>query len=91
MPVVTWTTKDGRKIPIRKLTDTHLVNIIRMLERNHEHNIEAAWSAAFSFNGEMAQMVAENAAEDLAWHGPEASYPIYDHLYTEAIRRNLEL
>lgn len=28
-----WVTRDGQKIPFRNLSDNHLINIIRMLER----------------------------------------------------------
>jgi len=33
---VTWDTKDGRKIPITELTDEHLVNVLRFLQRQAE-------------------------------------------------------
>ena len=32
-PHKVWVTKDGRKIPIKRLTDEHLRNILRMLWR----------------------------------------------------------
>lgn len=30
---IVWTTKKGEKIPINKMTDAHLINAIKMLER----------------------------------------------------------
>lgn len=36
-----WRTKEGKIIPIRELSDSHLSNIIRMLE-NHERQ-NSAW------------------------------------------------
>lgn len=30
---IVWTTKEGKKIPINKMSDTHLINAIKMLEK----------------------------------------------------------
>lgn len=31
-----WETKDGRKIPLKEMTDTHLVNTIAYLDRRYD-------------------------------------------------------
>lgn len=32
-----WTTRDGRQVPVKDMTDEHLNNSITMLERAQEH------------------------------------------------------
>lgn len=35
---IVWTTKDGRDVPIKDMTDAHLENAINMIERNEMMN-----------------------------------------------------
>lgn len=54
---IEWTTKDGRKIKVKDLTDSHLLNIQRMLcqqvedEKHYSSVIGTFWAP----QGEMAQ------------------------------------
>ncbi len=63
-----WTTKDGRKIDIKDMSDDHLKNSIAMLRRNGfvgADEYEVALGSAFSMGGEMAQYYAEQSAADM--------------------------
>lgn len=37
---IVWTTKDGRKIPINKMSDEHLLNTINMIMQIQERDQE---------------------------------------------------
>lgn len=58
-----WTTKDGKKVPIKDMTDSHLINTIRMLRRvgwyYKEAELASAYAAASTLQGEMATYYAE--------------------------------
>jgi hypothetical protein len=89
-----WTTKDGIRVPISKLGDQHLINILRMLKRMAiaEQNdvIESAGSLMCSVTAEMASYYAEqefdNAVES-DW--TEYTQPWFENLEREADRRKL--
>lgn len=60
----TWTTRDGREIPIREMTDSHLENAMRLLERNIG-DIKAAIACqidSYPVQGEMASLDLSNQA-----------------------------
>lgn len=89
-----WKTKDGRLIPIPELENEHLVNIIRMLDRNAERaafNYVIRSSPLISMMGDMAQMAAEDAMMDLADEPTSVYGDIYNTLTDEAEKRGLTL
>lgn len=90
-----WVTKDGRKIPIKKMTNSHLLNTIRFLDRNFERMREARFLEACLaedwFNGEMAQLSCEQEQDRLdRATGPDDLDSRYEEMIDEAERRNLE-
>lgn len=86
-----WKTKNGEKIRICDMSDSHLNNTIAMLERKAEdlHNITL--ESYPNFQGEMAQYYAEQEWEQVAKEGCDAAdiYPIYSDLLDERMRRDL--
>lgn len=83
-----WTMKNGQKIRICDMADSHLLNTIAFCERNHR---EMQRLAPFpDFGGEMAQMYAERDWDRLQESGPEETHPLYLELHAEAERRGLK-
>lgn len=98
MSETTWTTRDGRTIPIRDMSDSHLRNTLAFLRRNVEHyrNVEAmrAWAYA-EYAPDGAADAAEQAAYDVldVMEDDEVlsmCVPEYTALVKEAQRRGLE-
>lgn len=85
-----WAMRDGQKVRIKDMTDSHLVNTIRMLGRKHDDEKEAAWSVLSTLQGEMAQMYCENDISRMEDNGPAATSPIYEDMMEEATRRGLK-
>ena len=84
-----WVTKQGEKIRLIDLKDEHLINIIKMLERNHNFGLRDL--SLPSFCGEMAQEWAEHEYFNIMQYEPVNLYPIYDALHEEASDRGLKL
>ena len=80
-----WTKKDGTKIRICDMSNSHIVNTLRMLERQAEGDRDMPYPR---FNGDMAQMYAEEEWADLQSQPVSHFYPIYDDLLAELARRS---
>ena len=86
MSKVIWKCKDGREIPISEMTTEHITNSMRMLERMHKQTL---MDISFPcFQGEMAQMFAEQEFDRLMDSEVEDLYPAYKHLRKELKKRN---
>lgn len=82
-----WQMKDGFSICIKDMTDNHLANTIKLVERAHEHAVLEGYVLCSSLNGEMASFCAERDVAGLEDEGPSAVCPVYDDLVEEQSRR----
>lgn len=90
-----WVTREGRVIRIKHMTDSHLINTLRFLERKAERirlaTVMGLCHAEMMVQGEMAGYCIDaeiRAAEDA---GPEEFLPkVYQHLVREAEKRKLD-
>jgi hypothetical protein len=73
------------------MTDRHLLNTIRFLERRAEEERQAIIEAPIPFQGEMAQYYAEGDALRAALSSPEHFCPALEDLYEEALERGMDL
>lgn len=92
-----WKTKSGQVLKIKDMTDSHLLNTIRFLERAGEkqmqQEIAAAWSCLSSLQGEMATFYCEQDIDRLEETTLEdwlnMTNPKYNRLVAEAEKRKL--
>jgi hypothetical protein len=87
-----WKTKDGTKIRIKDMEDSHLLNTIRFLEKQTVRLNMRELDEMMSFpypNGEMAQHAFDQEFNMIGSAEPNVHFPIYDDLVNEASRRNL--
>lgn len=85
-----WITRDGRHTPIAEMTDGHLVNTIRMLERKGfiSKSEYEAMTLGNPPQGDMAMMAYEQAIDEL-FNTPVS--PQLDDLRNELNKRGLKL
>ena len=89
-----WKTRDGTKIRICDMEDSHLQNTMKMLERNAHIKADKYLLLALDMEantcGDVATLTAENAVKE-ACEDPWESYllDIYWNMQEEARRRGL--
>lgn len=73
-----WTMRDGSKIPVTEMTDSHLLNAISFCERHEEayrnHAISEGYSMLSGIQGEQATYDIENEISRLE----EGEFDLYD-------------
>jgi hypothetical protein len=79
----TWTTKDGKKIPYNKLEDSHLLNILKFIEKKAEEGISVFYGGCGSTADEMW------ADEEILTGEEVKEYMDYYTLKKEAYKRGL--
>jgi hypothetical protein len=84
-----WVTKDKQKIKIKDLTDSHLMNVIFLIERNYAKTI-AFYLYGPQPRGEMACDAFDREFDQLDEGGPSYFHPSYDPLVEEAEKRGLD-
>jgi hypothetical protein len=84
-----WTTRDGRRVLVMDMSDEHLMNTIRMLERNYA-GILQTYLRGPEPHGEMAQDAFESELMHLTNEGPASIAPIYDRMCEEADQRGID-
>jgi len=84
-----WTQSDGTKIRICDMSDGHLRNTIRFLERKLKDMQDTMPEPCFQ--GELAQLYAEREYEAFMEADPGDIWPIYYDLVEDAGRRSLTM
>jgi hypothetical protein len=92
----TWFQRDGTPIKIKDMSDSHLYNTIKMLERlfkQYSINLGEIWAIGSMLQGEMAQMAFEEDFDRLLEEevSIDRRFPSYPYLIKEAKRRKLAI
>lgn len=92
-----WTTREGKNMLPEEFEDKHLINTLRMIERQVDNWRDAEIASAYIFlstvGGEMASYYAEGEIESM-FNVEDKIFlrnyvPIYSDLYDEAEKRGL--
>lgn len=94
-----WTQKDGTKISICDMSDTHLINTINMLVRQTKEQHAMELNAAYSIQSglcsqdSMAAYCIERDIDRMEEEGPDPfhAHSLFEDLYDEATKRNLDI
>jgi len=91
-----WVMKDGTKVRIEEMSNQHIINSIRMLERHAKDiycgDVYSMWNLYGTLQGEMALDQMENEINSLDEEGWEGILPSsYYDLCKEAERRDLKI
>jgi len=93
-----WTCKDGTRLRICDMEDSHLLNTIRLCMRVARHRlsleINAGYSVLSTLQGEMATLFCEQDLDRLEDMTPDEylcqTFPLYEKLLAELERRKLD-
>lgn len=87
-----WTTREGQRLRLCDMADSHLLNTLRFLKRAvHAQEVALVLSAP-AMNGEQAQYAQDQAFDEVMCEPEEhecAMPPIYDKMLVEAKRSGL--
>lgn len=92
-----WVTREGERIPVRKMTDSHLVNTIRYLRRAGATEKAEGERAGYSVLGMLqGEMAIDSVERDLSYLESQTvdeylseTRPTFEALLTEAERRGI--
>ena len=86
-----WTTKAGEEIDITDMSDSHVMNTLRMLRRaldNLREEENAGYSVYCRLQGEMAEYYTEKALDEVSKKAINTRWWV-DNFVAEAKRRSL--
>jgi hypothetical protein len=89
-----WITKEGRRVLIRRMETSHIVNCVRLLERYQEARIANLSACGNMLHGEIAQADFDFHFEQILEEGFGEDDPMEQYLDTfraELLRRGHEI